>query len=68
MQELAQLGYVVGQNLTIEYRWTEGKAERLRELAQELNALKLDAVFASSELPAQAMLEADSDVPIVMAT
>ena len=68
VEELDRLGYVVGQNLTIEYRWAEGKAERLPELAQEFAALKLDALIASSELPAQAMLEADFGVPIVMVT
>jgi len=65
---LADFGYVVDQNLTIEFRWTEGKSERLPELAGELDALKLDALFASSELPAQALLEAGADAPIVMVT
>ena len=68
VEELTRLGYTLGQNLTIEYRWAEGKAERLREIAQELIGLKLDAVFTSSEQSAQAMLEANADVPIVMAT
>jgi putative tryptophan/tyrosine transport system substrate-binding protein len=65
---LAQFGYAVDQNLTIEFRWTEGKSERLPAIAHELAALKLDAVFTSSEMPAQAMLEVEADVPIVMVT
>jgi putative ABC transport system substrate-binding protein len=68
VEELARLGYVVDQNLTIEYRWADGKLERLAELARELAMLKLDAVFAGSEPPAQALLEADIGVPIVMVT
>ena len=48
--------------------WLLAERERLRELAQELDALKLDAVLASGELPAQAMLEARSSIPIVMVT
>jgi len=68
LDELARLGYVQGQNLSIEFRWSDGKAERLPGFAQELSALKLDAVFASSEASAQAMLEADTHVPIVMTT
>jgi putative ABC transport system substrate-binding protein len=68
VEELTRLGYTPGQNLTIEYRWAEGKGERLREIAQELIGLKLDAIFTSSEQSAQAMLEAEGDVPIVMAT
>jgi putative ABC transport system substrate-binding protein len=68
VEELARLGYVVDQNLTIEYRWADGKSERLAEFARELAALKFDAVFASSEPPAQALLDADAGVPIVMVT
>ena len=35
-QGLHELGYVEGRNITIEYRWAEGKPERMRELAEEL--------------------------------
>lgn len=66
--ELGRLGYAVNQNLTIEYRWAERKIERLPELAAELVALNLDAIFASGEVAAQPLLEAGADVPIVMAT
>ncbi|MFN8636805.1 MAG: hypothetical protein U0893_23400 [Chloroflexota bacterium] len=68
VDELARLGYVADQNLTIEYRWSDGQSERLPGFAQELSALKLDAIFASSEASAQAMIEADPTVPVVMST
>lgn len=68
LDELGRLGYVVGENLTIEYRWAEGKSERLPELAREMAAVKLDAIFASGEVAAQPLLEAGADAPIVMVT
>ncbi len=39
-QQLRELGYVEGQNIVIEYRWAEGRAERLPDLAAELVSLK----------------------------
>ena len=66
--ELGRLGYVVDQNLTVEFRWAEGNYERLPELARELAALKLDAIFANGEIAAQPLLETDTDAPIVMST
>ncbi len=41
-----ELGWVEGQNLVIEYRWAEGKIERLPELAAELVRLKVDLIVA----------------------
>src|SRR3712207_4058430 len=43
---LRDLGWVEGQNIAIEYRWAEGKFERLRELAEELVRLKVDVIMA----------------------
>jgi putative ABC transport system substrate-binding protein len=40
-QELRKLGYVEGSTIAIEYRWAEGKPERMREMAEELVALKV---------------------------
>ncbi len=68
LNELGRLGYVVDQNLTIEFRWAEGNYERLPQLAQELASLKLDAIFANGEIAAQPLLEADPSMPIVMVT
>jgi ABC-type uncharacterized transport system substrate-binding protein len=44
---LRDLGYVQGKNLTIDFRWAEGKHERLPELAAELVRLKVDVIVAS---------------------
>ena len=41
---LRELGYVEGQNTTAEYRWAEGKQERLTDLAVELARLKVDVL------------------------
>src|SRR5919202_2748132 len=46
VQGLAELGYRDGQNLTLEYRYAEGRPERLPELATELVRLTPDLIFA----------------------
>jgi putative ABC transport system substrate-binding protein len=67
LEGLRELGYVEGQNLVFEYRVAEGRPERLPGLAQELVELKLDAIFASGEPAAEAVLAAGSEVPLVLA-
>ena len=47
IQGLRELRYVEGENISIEYRFAEGKAERLPELARELALLKIDAIFTA---------------------
>ncbi len=64
-QGLRDLGYVEGRNLTIEYRWTEGKPERVRELAEELVRLKVDVIMAPSSVYTAAARRATSTIPIV---
>src|SRR5213595_4344321 len=49
-QGLRDLGYVEGRNITIEYRWAEGKPERTREFAEELVRLKVDIIVAPSSI------------------
>ena len=44
---LRELGYIEGQNITIEYRYAEGKVDRLPELATELVRLKIDIILAA---------------------
>src|SRR5262245_4418671 len=44
---LRDLGYIEGQNLSVERRWAEGRAERYHELAAELVALKPDLIIAA---------------------
>jgi putative tryptophan/tyrosine transport system substrate-binding protein len=46
-QALRELGYIEGQNIVIEYRYSEGKPSRLRELAAELVGLKVDIVVVA---------------------
>ncbi len=50
-QELRELGWVEGKNITIEYRFAEGKSERLPELAAELVRLKVDLIVTSDAVP-----------------
>ncbi len=49
-QELRRLGYVEGEDLVIEFRWAEGKPERMRELAEELVRLPVDVLVAPSSV------------------
>jgi len=64
---LRELGNVEGRNIVIEYRWAEGKIERLPDLAAELVRLKVDVIVTSSAAPTRAAKEATTTIPIVMA-
>jgi putative ABC transport system substrate-binding protein len=66
-QGLADRGYVEGQNIVIEYRWAEGRIERLPALVQELVALPVDVIVAPTPLIAKAAGDATTTIPIVMA-
>src|SRR5438552_2854688 len=57
-------GYIVGQNLTIEYRWAEGHFDRLPTLAMELVALKPDVIVSSNTAAALATRRATTTIPI----
>ena len=65
-QGLRELGYVEGQNITIEARWADGKYERLPGLAAELVLLKVDIIVAYG-VAVQAAQQATGTIPIVMA-
>ncbi len=66
LQGLRDLGYVEGRNVVIEYRSAEGKLERLRALAAELVALKVDVIVTGGGTPtALAAKEATRTLPIV---
>ena len=65
-QELSKLGWIEGQNITIEYRFAELKPERVSELAAELVRLKVDLIVASGTPPAVAAKNATTAIPIVM--
>jgi len=64
-QGLSALGYVEGRNLTIEYRWGEGKPERMLALAKELVRLKVDIIMAPSSIYTEAAKQATSTIPII---
>jgi ABC-type uncharacterized transport system substrate-binding protein len=63
---LREHGYIEGQNLVIECRWTEGREERAPALAAELVSLKLDLIVAMGTLQVLAAKQATSTIPIVM--
>ena len=66
LQAVRQLGWVEGQNLVIEYRWAEGKIERLPEMAADLVQRKVDLIVAPAGVAALAAKGATSSIPIVM--
>ena len=66
-QGLRDLGYVEGKNIVIEYRFAEGKLDRLSELAAELVRLKVEVIVAGGSRPTRAAKEATVTIPIVMA-
>ena len=65
-QGLRELRYVEGENLIIEWRYAEGKVERLRDLAVELVRLKVNAIVTSGPTPIRPAEEATNTIPIIM--
>jgi putative ABC transport system substrate-binding protein len=64
---LRELGYIEGQNIAIEYRYAEGKVDRLPALAAELVRLKVDLIVVSGgDLMIRAAMNATKTIPIVM--
>jgi putative ABC transport system substrate-binding protein len=63
---LRELGYSEGLNLSIAYRWAEGRYERLPALARELAQSKPDLIVAAEAQAARAARQAASDLPIVV--
>jgi putative ABC transport system substrate-binding protein len=64
-QRLRNLGYLEGRNVAIEYRWAEGKPERMRELAEELVRRKVDVIMAPSSIYTAAAKRATATIPII---
>jgi len=67
-QQMRDLGYVEGQNVTFEPRWAQGDDERLPKLAAELVGLKVDLIVTGGQNAALAAKRATVTIPIVTAT
>src|SRR3984893_15779505 len=67
-QQLRELGYIEGQNLILEHRFAEGRAERLPDLAAELVRLHVDVIVAGGSAAIHAAQHATHTIPIVMAS
>jgi len=66
-QGLRDLGWVEGQNILIEYRWAEGRFDRLPNLMEELVRLKVDLIVAPTSIYTGAAKRATSTIPIIFA-
>ena len=66
-QGLRELGYIEGQNITIEYRWTDVDARQLDVLAADLVRMRVDILVASVTPVVAAAKRATTTIPIVMA-
>jgi len=67
VKRLRDLGWIEGRTIAIEFRWSEGRNERLAETAAELVRLKMDVIVTSATLPSVAVKQATSAIPIVFA-
>jgi putative ABC transport system substrate-binding protein len=65
-QGMREHGYTEGKNVFFEYRYAEGKYDRLPDLAADLVEKKVDVIVTTSSISAQAAREVTSTVPIVM--
>jgi putative tryptophan/tyrosine transport system substrate-binding protein len=64
-ERLKELGYSEGHNIVYEYRWAEGKLDKLPELAKELVDLKVDIIITLSTPAAIAAQKATQTIPVV---
>jgi putative ABC transport system substrate-binding protein len=65
-QGLRELGYIEGQNLTVQYRFADGSFERLPQLASELVRINVDAILAGGQPAVHAAKQATTSIPIIM--
>ena len=66
-QGLRERGYMEGETIAVEYRWAEGRHDRLPDLVAELVQLKVDVLVPVGTQPSRAAKQATSTTPIVMA-
>ena len=67
-QELSKLGWIEGKNIRVDYRFAEGKRERLAELTADLVRLKVDLIVVTGVQSALAAKKATTTIPIVFAS
>jgi putative ABC transport system substrate-binding protein len=67
-QGLRELGYLEGKNIILEYRYADGKLDRLPELAAELVGSKVDAIVTRSTGSIRAAMNASKTIPIIFAS
>src|SRR5438128_10239910 len=67
-QGLRERGYTEGENIALEYRYAEGKEDRLPELAAELVHLKVDVIVATADISAHVAQQITKTIPIVLTT
>jgi ABC-type uncharacterized transport system substrate-binding protein len=66
-QGLHELGYVEGENIFVDWRYGEGKPDRVSEFAAELVHLKMDVIVTAGPTPTRFAKKATKTIPIVMA-
>ena len=67
VQRLRELGWIEGRTVTIEYRWAEGRSERIAEIVAEFTRLKVDVIVTYGNAAVVAVMQATSVIPIVFA-
>jgi putative tryptophan/tyrosine transport system substrate-binding protein len=67
-RRLHDLGWIEGRTIAIEYRWADGRSERLAEIAAEFARLKVDIIVMGGTPAAMAAKQATSVIPIVFAS
>jgi putative ABC transport system substrate-binding protein len=68
LERLRDLGWIEGRTIIIEYRWAEGRNERLAEFAAEFVRRKVNVIVTSATPPTVAAKQATSAIPIVFAS
>ena len=65
MKRLSELGWNNGQTISVEFRWSEGRAERVAQIAEEFVRLKVDLIIAAGAGPVSAVRQVTKVIPIV---